>query len=448
MDQKNEPTSTGRTERQFELTVRGVCLVAFGVSFALLAVALAWFASPWLPIGIRWLWELDSAPAPERMGTVAVALFVSFLTIVALWQIPPGWTESPPDKPSHPPSGALSPFTSRYAQTVLAGLGGLLITEVAKSVNPTGNSLEPAATRWFYIVWFVSSFFALLVLLNGCRALVECLRAGATIQWHGRNWTIYVLTFIDTFFNLIQGKNQTRTKVIEQQIIDQQATLARIADSIREELARFLEKKLSETPTEDEAGTEPNKKRIRVNVSVLSKNRRELFYISRTVGSSLLRFPKESVAWISVQAGEPRWNKAQYRNNKQYSDFVLYENHFGVIPFLPKTDLRLKDYYQRRVLEDYDAFVVIPFPVLREQQEGDPRGALHISFLRDSDFETLWDIPGAEPKYENAREKIRKSRNADVDSRIRATLAILEPVINGVNETLFFRSRNKDLMQS
>src|SRR5208337_5299483 len=43
--------------------------------------ARGWFA---------WLWNLDETVLPlERMATLLIALLTAFLTVVALWQIPP-----------------------------------------------------------------------------------------------------------------------------------------------------------------------------------------------------------------------------------------------------------------------------------------------------------------------------------------------------------------------
>lgn len=410
----------------------------YAIGPACLVLIAIWYMRPHAADAVHWLWDLDASPNPERMGVVSIAVFVSFLTIVTLWQIPPESTEALSKNPSPAPA---SPFSSRYAQTVLAGLGGLFIAEIARAVSAGASSSNGPAIRWFYIAWFVSTFFALLVLLNACRALAECLRAGATLQWRPP-WHIYMLTFIDTFFNLIQGKNQTRLQVVEDEVIQQQVTLSHIADAVRDELARFLEKKLKGAALglSDESADAPldtTRRRIRVNISVLSQDRRKLFYISRTAGSPLLlRFPIESVAWIAVMAGVPRWYKRKY-NTGEAGKIVLYDNSKGVIPFVPERQLFLEDYYQHRTaLEDYEAFLVIPFPEGRELGPDDRRGALHISFRTDSDFETLWeDIP----PYDGVHLRIPTSRAPDVNLRIMSTLAVLEPLIKGVKESLLFR---------
>jgi hypothetical protein len=99
------------------------------------------------PNPIPWMWQLDQSDSLLiRLAILLIALLTAFLTVVAIWQIPPG--ENPlaaPKAGDDPPKtgGAQSaattpayssPFASNFGKTVIAGLGGLAVTEIAKAL--------------------------------------------------------------------------------------------------------------------------------------------------------------------------------------------------------------------------------------------------------------------------------------------------------------------------
>jgi calcineurin-like phosphoesterase family protein len=377
-----------------------------------------------------WLWNVNTGL--DRIATFLIALLTAFLTVVALWQIPPsddplakkpaGADSKDANTDSKAAGGATvsSPFTTRFGATVLAGLGGLVVAEVTKTL---GSSTPSPDTKWYYIVCFIFFFFALLFSLNFLRAVAEALRSRVAVIYYplarlghpGRrsiglkffDWLSYwvsrlirwvfslrvpLLTFFDTFINLIQGKNQTTTQAFTDAIIEQQRNVIRVADVIRKKLNSLIESKLLEIVNEGTHPAEADKEKrpghVRVSISVMSADQSNVHYISRSAGSALLPFPKISLAWVSVFTGKIRW----YELNYQKQNIILFDNSNNTIPDAPK-ELPLDNYYQYRD-GDYQAFVVLPVPhPQRAFGSKYVKGAIHISFSSKSDFERIWSVP-------------------------------------------------------
>lgn len=423
---------------------------------------------------IRWLWDLEKTDsALIRMAIIAIAFLTAFLTIVATWQIPPGSdpfadvkktaeggakTAESGSKPAPTASNAAAeslPFSSRFGKTVIGGLAGLVAAEVTKTL---GNEKPSADSRWYYIVWFILFFFLLLLSLNLWRAFVEAFRARVAViyytlprvarspsleedettrylkalgSWIGywlwqrpTHWLsslqVPLLTFSDTFINLIQGRNQTRTKVFEQTIIDQQRNVLRVVDTIRKRLHNTildeLRIRLSSQASRDHVNLiDVRPADVRVNISVLSRDQSNVFYISRAPGSSRLPFLKRSVAWVSVFTGQIRWYKESYRHYKDlFREIILFDNSAKTIAD-SEPQIQLSSHYQPRSGEDYKAFVVFPFPWPQRGFGSDyVKGAVHISFRHQSHFDLIWP-----PKKETETDKMEKTIKAaqDIDQR-------------------------------
>lgn len=351
-----------------------------------------------------WLWDVDAGL--DRIATFFIALLTAFLTVVALWQIPPSddpLVKKPADadaKTPAPPADS-SPFTTRIGKTVLAGLGGFVAQEVVKTL---GTQSPSGDLKWYYVICFISWFFILLLGLNFLRALAEALRARLAVVHYPlarppmSKWLVYwslrvihwifslrvpLLTFFDTFINLIQGKNQTTTQAFAAAVVDQQRNVIRVASAIRKNLTALLREEIGA-----EAGNELS---VRVNISVLSADQSKVYYISRSVGSSLKPFPKNSVAWVSVFTGKILWYQSFYKTQAQ--NITLYDNTDGTIASEPKRPLRLGDYYEGRQA-DYQAFVIFPVPQPQRGAGSDyVKGAIHISFNTDKAFQRIWSVP-------------------------------------------------------
>ncbi len=392
--------------------------------------------------GFHWLWDLDHSDGPlERAAVLLIALLTAFLTVIAVWQIPPtdDLLAKNPDKKSNDkdaskPAADPSPFTTKLGKTVIAGVGGLVFTDIAKAL--CNKNLSDDA-KCFYIVWFIIFFFLLLLLSAVLRGFIEAIRSrvavihyplarpprpprssgheggqgppsgsakkrlSGLVHWFARwfwriwDWLTYwclrlanwifslkvpALTFFDTFFNLIQGKNQTTTRALAQVVIDQQKSLIRVADAIRKNLNTLIESKIKST---DQDSTLPH---VRVNISVLSADQSAVFYISTAPGSAILEFPKRSLAWVSVFTGQIRWWCEDFR--KRDDKILLFDNSKGVIADA-EDKIMLRNYYQDRA-GDYGGFVIIPLPWSPRSHSKYVKGAIHISFRDPGDIFDVW----------------------------------------------------------
>jgi hypothetical protein len=363
-----------------------------------------------------WAWGLDASDSSlTRLAVLLIALLTAFLTVVAIWQIPPGenllkdtTVKTDKNKNETPAAPDASPFASRFGKTVIAGLGGLVMTEVTKTL---GDGKPSADTRWYYIAWFILFFFTLLLVLNLFRALAEAVRARAVVVYYpvprtvnpeesGRKffdplfywilrfsrWLVSLrvpaLTLADSFVNLIQGKNQTMTRALADTVIDQQRSIVRVADAIRKDLNELIDNQVQKVHAQAH--------HVRVNISVLSADQTNVFYISRTPGSSRLPFPKRSMAWVTVFTGNIRWYLNKYQQHVDANEIVIFDNTKTLVADDDEL-IMLKTHYQVRSGQDYQAFVILPVPWPQRGFGSDyVKGAIHISFHNDADFLAIW----------------------------------------------------------
>jgi hypothetical protein len=255
-----------------------------------------------------------------------------------------------------------------------------------------------------------------------------------------------LLTFADTFTNLIQGKNYTITQAFSDKVVDQQRSVLRVANSIRKQLYEVIMEELLELlerGEESERNKRTNRERevrpddVRVNISVLSVDQSSVFYISRVPGSSRLAFLKRSVAWVSVFTGKIRWYKHSYSKGDFFKDIILFDNSAGTIAG-DEPQIHLNSNYQPRGGEDYEAFVMFPVPWPQRGLGSDyVKGAIHISFCRETDFERVWsftctpeearekatkqvDAKIQAAANDTARQQLRQTRLADIDAAVKA----------------------------
>jgi hypothetical protein len=407
-----------------------------------------------MPHTVRWLWALaDPAKSLERMAILLIAFLAAFLTVMQVWQIPP------PDVPlatpanagaqgaggapgggtpaNQPPAFNPSPFTSNLGKTVIAGLAGLAAETVLQAWEgkPSGDDKQ------FYIVWFVIFFFSLLILLASFRALGEAVRARLAMihyvipETKGQSsldyWVLRfarwifslqvpLLTFLDTFLSLIQGKNQTTTRVFGDKIIEQQRNVTHVANTIRQHLNDLILQKMVAAHNDI-----PNPEDVRVNISVMSADQSNVFYVASAGGSASTSFPKQSVAWISVFTGKIRWFKSQYLGLPFWKDIVLAENADQDIPDEPKP-VPLSTHYQQRH-GDYEAFVMFPVPFpQRGRESAYVKGAIHISFRHQTDFDRFWLL-----RLTPEERRARAARKVDAEIHAAATEEAKQALIAG-----------------
>lgn len=464
----------------------------------------------WLQLArgaIAWLWGLAGDPqgSLDHMAVLLIAFVAAFLTVVQIWQLPPPDNpllapKPPPAAPAPnpapgtpaaaaPPGGGKpafdpSPFASNFGKTVVTGLGGLAAAVVLKSIDGTSGS--NTSDNKFYIVWFVLFFFAILIVGAGLRGIGEALRERFIIDhpkpdppqfrnhhkaqperffsWAGL-WTVYwlsrfwdwllsmrfsALTFLDTFINLIQGKNQTLTRVFSDTIVKQQRNVVSVAQVLRQQLNDYILEYLNANfPLEGNGPSQRSARDVRVNISVLSEDKTTVFYIARTPGSSAKVFPKHSIAWVSAFTGNIRWYKDAYFDHK---DIVLFDNASGLIPG-GEDKLKLSSYLQQREA-DYQAFVLFPVPwPKRAYGDNSVRGAIHISFHRQKDFNEVWKhYPEHDPvttgekknEYSSEENMLGKWCDPQIAASLNQSIGILSQLLSGFNEDIYKNSMNRD----
>jgi len=458
---------------------------------------------------LKSFWEFACPKSLDYWAIFFIASLAAFLTVVQVWQIPPaenpltGTAKSSDDKKDvggaktteSKPAFDPSPFASNFGKTVIFGLGGLATETVLKSLE----NKPVAQDKEFYIVWFILFFFLLLLLSAALRGVVEALRTRLAIIYYpaprpprpfggvpggGPNgdsntknallrfwdWLVYwlyyrlfgwllslrfpLLTFFDTFVNLIQGKNQTLTRVFSDKIIEQQRNVVRVANVIRQQVNEVI---FQHVLVEDkDKQIERDSRDVRVNISVMSADQSSLLYIARTPGSSIKVFPKRSVAWVSVFAGRIRWYKHIYFDDKDlFPKIVLFDNSAGVIPDA-ESKVMLSSSYQQRD-DDYEAFVIFPVP-WPQRAFGDDyvKGAIHISFRHQADFEKIWTFKFRAPESSKAQDPVEwndpqkghtyrseESMLGDwcsdpkVKAVLREAIAVLGELLRGFNENIY-----------
>lgn len=381
-----------------------------------------------------------------QAALVSLALLAAFLTVVQVWQIPPpsrrlaggtavvGESALPPIEPDQPKAFAANLLSNNFSRTVLGGLVGLTAVTFLDSFFKE-SGFKDLNVKAYYLVLFVAFFLALLLLSAVFRGLVEAGRSRIISSrqvaawprpinydgmsgpvWFGRwagfwvrrgwywlaSFRTTLLVFSDTFFNVIQGKNQLQAAVLSDTVIDLHEALVEAAERTRDEVHEAVVGCLGRKgilPSD-----QPHEDCVRVAVSLLAKDDSKVYYVTRERGSMDKTFPPGSVAWIAAHATEARWYKSGpvvdekgastgrkwndiYLENR---DAVVFNNQRGELPGLP-AEILLSQAYEHRGSEDYEAFVVLPMPwTCRGGSGAHRRGAIHISFRKAAYMDAFW----------------------------------------------------------
>lgn len=392
------------------------------------------------------------------------------------------------------------PFQSNLANTVGAGLLGLFsVSALAGLVEAVGGNASG-----YYVVVFIALFILELFLIATVRGIVEAIRIrqilvfrapapptisnppnglwGTLLYWmkRGSQWVSYwlnriwhwllslrpsFLAFSDTWIHLLMGRYQLRTKVFEEQVQRLHCSIVGGLEKMRNHLEEAIVEQLSD---EYDHISEAE---VRVNVSVLAPNQKELRYIPYPAPGSIPKpFGRESVAWISVYSGQDRWWMESYTTGdatrSEVEEQSITDAQVALYPprwqdwrdakqgeilrdfLLPGDKVHtLKDNFQPRRASDYEAFVVIPIP---RTKRGPAVGALHISFRYEKYLKYLWRIPHLKlehradgPPYawpyarwvrflEVGPNGLMKNR--EVKCEIERTIEVLEPLLEQFNE--------------
>ncbi|MEA2601174.1 MAG: hypothetical protein QOF89_2166 [Acidobacteriota bacterium] len=392
------------------------------------------------------LWQVGTDKENlARAALVAIALIAALLTAIATWEIPPSTTKpalpvaSPPPTGNSAPDSSASagkkdssflPFQGNFARTVIGGLGGMAAVSFVEDSYWKDAGVSPKA---HYLVLFVAFFLIILVTSSVYQGAVEALRSRMVLRqasaWSGRRrgesklaqsflywgrrfwrWVLSLrssaLIFLDTVFNVIQGKNQTHTAVFGEEIRNLHWSLVWAADRLREDLDQKILAILNSPEVkpflDSQKVKSPKDEDIRVNIGVLSTDWSSVSYVSWERGSLGKPFDQHSVAWISIYAGIARWSKTGpclNANHALWKDVyaansqrvVLYDNGRGDVPGEP-AEVLLSTHYQDRPSSDYEAFVVLPVPWSRRGEVLDyQRAGILISFRKAAYMDALWE---------------------------------------------------------
>jgi hypothetical protein len=444
------------------------------------------------------LHRLGPGSAPMAVMTVGlIALLAAFLTVVQIWQIPPpstpltgsdvGTAAVPAAAASGSPAAAKGAGTSggqggkadaalesfiasNFARTVFSGLGGMFLVTFLGAIW----SQTVVDTKSLYLIFFVAFFLTLLFISALLRASGEALRsrlvmpyrapidqsrdwqpldrgkhpAGWWRKWAWErsayrwrcfwqwllSWRKTGLVFWDTWFSVIQGKNQLLSAAVEQSVVELQTAMVRTATHVERQIHGAVVEALSK----DKDGPRVEYSEIRVNISVLSDDQSSTFYVVWEPGSLPDIFRKRTLAWLCAYCGQALWWKDDRKSPEKEQIYAKDQPLlFGdcQVPGEGQEDVTMKSYYHKRDRPDYQAFVMLPIPWLRRAARGQYRmAALHISFRDSSHLDKLWsnletknDPPV--PNYKNWNTMLNTKRDTGQADAVIITDPVLAAVL-------------------
>lgn len=433
----------------------------------------------WITRSITWAWKLADPATPMAKAVVwSFAFLVAFLAVIALWQIPPTPQEDSPVKTPAPTGSSTSTgvFDGNFGRVAASGLGGMVAIAFLDSYwDKLGFDARP-----YYVVLFISFFFVGLLLFALTRGFVEAWRSQSLarrlpppVPIHFDGWrklAFYVelfltklvqwvlswfrqpgLVFLDTLLSFLVGRNQSpaASAVWERKVVEIQNTIVGAADHVRETLTIAIIDALNAATDE----LSPDAIRgVRVGVTALSDDGLELFYIASAPGSLRRPFPKQSLAWISVQLGKIMWWVDQ--PFKDDAKEIVVVRASDQVETGMRQELTMGDCFLAREGSDYEAFIVIPLPLSRVASATRP-GAIHISFAKREWLLSLWPdltVEDWHSKQESGKtifdEPTRAfGPNAPPDSGLRNSLrlaiGVLSNLLSQFDQDIFDRAQAK-----
>ncbi len=298
-----------------------------------------------------WLWSLHgNAKDLARATIIVIALLAALLTVVATWEIPPARTR--PSSSARPQERAAAdtadaaksenkstrtltaPFQGNFATTVLSGLGGMAAVSFVDDSFWKDAGINAKA---YYLILFVTFFLTFLLLSALYQGAVEAIRSRVVLvhrppewtrdekdkrqhalYWGRRFWRWLLswrhagLIFLDTLFNVVQGRNQLQTAGFAKEILDLHWSQSWVANRVRESIDRAIGRALEKESAQQilaSAGLVPPHEDadVRVNIGILSVDESAVSYFSWERGSLGRPFDQHSMAWISIASGRALW---------------------------------------------------------------------------------------------------------------------------------------------
>lgn len=436
-----------------------------------------------------WLWNVaGDESALAHLAVVAIAVLSAFLTVAELWSVKAPNTRPVTASSPAVPEGTVESvpmygnvallFKSNFARTVLSGLAGLAL--VATFDDLWGANVK--GQKPYFLALFVSFFLVFLFLSAVARGFTEAGRSRISVvrRYPHRDgkWTYpfrrlwlwllslrtTLLVFADTVFNVVLGRNQLKTAEFENEIADLHHSIVGAVDRIREEIDKevkdALDRGRSGFGERDEHPAHKDSD-VRVCISVLSQDESALYYISREEGSIARGFGKGSLAWLAVYSGHPLWWRKSYEQHRDRIVLLDNERKGSEMPRHPELKpgrYLLKDHFEMRSDQDYEAFIVLPLPWGHRGTTDDRQKAgIHISFPHERDLDLLWK--GLEP-FIDEKDTSQKSfslnehcdnmidaprhakgephlKNSELAANLKRNIPLLSELLRHFNDTVF-----------
>ncbi len=298
----------------------------------------------------------ESLGEPARTALFCIAGLAAFLTVAALWRPPVTVIEQTTTAPLTPApagtggggagdgatpvaagtaagaatttrvttgdDGGTSVFQSNLGRTVVSGLTGIAAVTVLKDVW----GISGFAGQALFAAVFVAGFGCFLIASAVLRGVIEAFRdrvaagsyfvdtVGVRVSlWRRfvlwlRSYRTTILVFLDTASSVIFGHAPAQILVWAARYTELQGTLLACTDRVREQVSDGIGNALREAGNLDAR----SERDYRVNVSLLSRDGQQAFYISAARGALRRVFGAKSVAYVAISAGEARWWKKSY----------------------------------------------------------------------------------------------------------------------------------------
>jgi hypothetical protein len=221
----------------------------------------------------KWLWGLGKElPELSKAAVFFIALLAAFLTVVAVWQIPAPTSKALTDAGA-PADAQKAPsiLVGNFARTVLSGLGGLAAATLALD---TIGQADKSIVQHYYLVWFIVWFLFWLFGSSIMKAVNEGLRVTSYVgrqpetkrdnaarfrwTWVRAKWLL--MTSVDAFFSLIQGRNELKSTLWANEIRNFQEDTLIAIDAIALHLRAAIVDHLNQSPEASSGNAKPEEK--------------------------------------------------------------------------------------------------------------------------------------------------------------------------------------------
>lgn len=281
----------------------------------------------------------DKLGEPARTAVFLIGVLVAFLTVAALWKVPQlvravqdgGAAADGANGQAGGAQNGATPtqttvvqdaggvFSTNIGRTVLSGLTGVAVVTLLKEIW----GVSTAAGQGFFVIIFILSFFAFLIISAGARGWIDASTSIATryqapsvsgVRWAWwRQFTAWWrarkparLVFWDSAINVLFGQGRTQSGFWEDRFKESQKAALDTAEAVRAEISLQVAGALAACGIPVEADS------YRVNVSLLDEKESETFYIATDANASAKVFGKKTMAYVTAVIRQARWWRKAY----------------------------------------------------------------------------------------------------------------------------------------